>query len=72
VELIDRIGLEDTEIIEDLTEKYSRLAEPYPQEPFQVVKRRVARLPISFGEADLIFGSGVVMDTSAWLISSEG
>jgi tetrahydromethanopterin S-methyltransferase subunit A len=72
VELIDRIGLEDIEMIEELIEEYSRLAPPYPEEPFQVVRRRVAPLPVLFGEGDLILGSGVVMDTSAWLISSEG
>jgi len=72
VELIDRIGLEDTEMIEELIGEYSRLAQPYPEEPFQVVRRRVAPPQVLFGEGDLIFGSGVVMDTSAWLISSEG
>jgi tetrahydromethanopterin S-methyltransferase subunit A len=72
VELIDRIGLEDIEKIEELIAEYSRLAQPYPEEPFQVVRRRVAPLPVLFGEGDLILGSGVVMDTSAWLISSEG
>jgi len=72
VELIDRIGLEDEEEIEELIREYNRLAQPYPEEPYQVVKRRVATSVVLFGGGDLLLGSGVVMDTSAWLISSEG
>jgi tetrahydromethanopterin S-methyltransferase subunit A len=72
VTLIDRIGLEDEGQIEQLINEYNALSEPYPEEPFLVMKRRTVPAKISFGEGDLILGSGVVMDTSAWLaIASE-
>ncbi len=72
VELIDRIGLEDEKEIEELIERYNHIAQPYPEEPFQVVKRKSASVQVIFGEGNLHFGSGVAMDTSAWLISAEG
>jgi tetrahydromethanopterin S-methyltransferase subunit A len=71
VELIDRIGLEDIVQIEELILRYSRLCEPYPAKPFQVIKRKVASQRIAFGRGDLSFGAGVVMDTSAWLVKEE-
>lgn len=67
VEIIDRIGLEDEAEIELLIKKYSRLAKPYPKEPFQVIKKRAKRAETQPGEGDLFLGSGVAVDTSAWL-----
>lgn len=72
VELIDRIGLEDEGQIGQLIREYSSRAGPYLKEPFQVVKRRTRLGNISFGEGDLSLGSGVVMDTSAWLVVAQG
>ncbi len=72
VELIDRIGLEDTAEIEELVCRYNLLAEPYPEEPFQVVRRRVVKPEILAGESDLFFGAGVSMDTSSWSVASGG
>ncbi len=71
VELIDRIGLEDREEIERLIESYSTLAQPYPEEPFQVFRRRVRPALVAAGERDLAFGAGVVADTASWLVFSE-
>lgn len=71
VELIDRIGLEDKGQIELLIREYNSMAGPYPEEPFQIVKRRLRPGNISFGEGDLSLGSGVVMDTSAWLVVDQ-
>jgi tetrahydromethanopterin S-methyltransferase subunit A len=68
VELIDCIGLEDIVQIEELISRYSRLCEPYPAKPFQVIKRKAASQKIAFCDGDLFFGAGVVMDTSAWLV----
>jgi len=71
VELIDCIGLEDIVQIEELILKYSRLCEPYPAKPFQAIRRKAASRQIAFGQGDLSFGAGVVMDTSAWLVEEE-
>ena len=71
VEIIDCIGLEDTMQIEELISRYNSLCEPYPAKPFQVTKRKAASRKIAFGQGDLSFGAGVVMDTSAWLVTDE-
>ena len=71
VELIDIIGLEDLEEIQNQIARYNRLARPYPAEPFQVIKRKAASRQIAFGKGDLSFGTGVVMDTAAWLVREE-
>jgi tetrahydromethanopterin S-methyltransferase subunit A len=71
VTIIDRIGLEDEGQIEKLIREYNALAEPYPKEPFLVVKRRTRSANISFGEGDAVLGPGVVMDTSAWLVVAQ-
>jgi len=71
VELIDCIGLEDIVQIEELITRYSRLSEPYPAKPFQVMKRKATSRQIAFGQGDLSFGGRVVMDTSAWIVKDE-
>lgn len=71
VELVDRIGLEDIEEIERLVSEYNHLAEPFPEEPYQVFKRRVAHHEMLSGDSDLFFGAGVSMDTARWLVASE-
>jgi tetrahydromethanopterin S-methyltransferase subunit A len=72
VELVDCIGLEDTEKIEELVSRYNLAAEPYPEEPFLVVKRKAALQEILMGEGDLFFGADVFMDTRAWQIATPG
>jgi len=71
VELVDLIGREDWEEIGEQISRYNRLARPYPAEPFQVIKRKAASRQIAFGKGDLSFGTGVVMDTAAWLVREE-
>ena len=71
VDLIDRIGLENREEIERLIEKYRALARPYPQEPFQVFRRKIKPAVTAVGEGDLTFGEGVVAGVAAWLVFSE-
>jgi tetrahydromethanopterin S-methyltransferase subunit A len=71
VELIDCIGQEDIVQIEELILRYGLLCQPYPAKPFQVIKRKAASQQIAFGQGDLSFGAGVVMDTSAWLVKEE-
>lgn len=68
VQLIDLIGLEDEAKIAELVEKHSRQAKPYPMEPFQVVKKKTPMKAVLAGEGDLFLGSGVVMDSNAWLV----
>ncbi|RQW79564.1 MAG: tetrahydromethanopterin S-methyltransferase subunit A [Methanothrix sp.] len=71
VQLIDFIGLEDEAKIAELVEIYNSRAEPYPREPFQVVKKKSTAKVISAGEGDLLLGSGVVMNTATWLVQAE-
>lgn len=71
VETIDCIGLEDVAQIEEQISRYSLLCEPYPARPFQAIKRKTASRKIAFCNGDLSFGAGVVMDTSAWLVTEE-
>jgi tetrahydromethanopterin S-methyltransferase subunit A len=71
VELIDCIGLEDVVQIEEQISRYSRLSEPYPDKPFQVIKRKASLRKLAFGNGDLHFGAGVVMDTSEWLVVED-
>jgi tetrahydromethanopterin S-methyltransferase subunit A len=71
VTLVDCIGLEDIEQIEEQVSIYSLNCEPYPEKPFQVIKRKAASRQIAFGQGDLSFGGRVVMDTSAWLVKEE-
>ena len=70
VELLDRIGLVDTEKIEALVARYSH-AEPFPGEPFLVFKRKAPIRAIAAEDADLSLGAGVVMDASAWVVMEE-
>jgi tetrahydromethanopterin S-methyltransferase subunit A len=68
VELIDCIGLEDIGLLEEMIGKYNCLSLPFPEEPFQVVKRKVVAREVSAREGDLLFSAEVVMDTTAWLV----
>lgn len=71
VQLIDRIGIQDTVEIERLIEEYNALARPYHEEPFQIFRRRIRPAVAAVGEGDLTFGGGVVADAASWLVFSE-
>jgi tetrahydromethanopterin S-methyltransferase subunit A len=71
VKLVDCIGQEDAEQIEELISRYGRDCSPYPDRPFPVIKRIVSSRRVSFGQGDISFGSRVVMDSSAWLVAEE-
>lgn len=71
VELVNCIGQEDTQQIEELICRHGRDCQPYPDRPFQVIKRSVPSRRVSFGQGDISFGSRVVMDSSAWLVAEE-
>lgn len=71
IQLIDMIGLEDEEQIGLLVEEYSRKGEPYPEEPFQAVKRRSRKglsAPVGTGVSDVLFGSDVTLDRISWKV----
>lgn len=71
VELVNCIGQEDAEQIEELIRRYGRDCSPYPDKPFPVIKRSASSRQVSFGQGDISFGSRVVMDSSAWLVAEE-
>jgi tetrahydromethanopterin S-methyltransferase subunit A len=71
VQLVDCIGLEDVQQIEEMIRRYDRDCQPYPDKPFQVIKRIVASRQISFGQGDISLGARVVMDASAWIVAEE-
>jgi tetrahydromethanopterin S-methyltransferase subunit A len=71
-QLIDRIGLENAEQIMVLVEEYSCKGMPYPEEPFQAVKRRSRKglpAPLGAGVGDVLFGSDVTLDSVAWKVT---
>ena len=71
IQLIDRIGLEDERQIALLVKEYGSKSEPYQEEPFQAVKRRTRQIAgITSGAwgSDVSFGSGVTLDSTAWVV----
>ncbi|MGC9514849.1 tetrahydromethanopterin S-methyltransferase subunit A [Methanocrinis sp.] len=73
VEVIDRIGLVDEAEIEEIVREYRDLSEPFPEPPMLVVKRRARWEGVGDGPSsgDAIFGEGVVLDASVWLVAEE-
>jgi len=71
VEVIDRIGLVDEGEIEEIVRKYRILSEPFPEPPMEVVKRRARRAMDEASSGDAVFGEGVYLDASAWLVAER-
>lgn len=75
IEIIDRIGLIDEKKIEELIREISLFSVPYPEKPFLAVRRKARRADIEADikaeGIDLLFGYGVVLDSSAWLVLEE-
>lgn len=71
VEVIDRIGLVDVGEIEEIVRRYRNLSEPFSEPPMVVVKRRARKAAdeASASSGDAVFGEGVVLDASAWLVA---
>lgn len=72
VQLIDRIGLEDEQQIRLLAKEYGCKGGPYPDEPFQAVKRRARKVfsvPGANCVGDVLFGSEVTLDSAAWKVA---
>ncbi len=72
VKVIDRIGLVDEEEIEKIVREYRDLSEPFSEPPMVVVKRRARRAIEEASSGDAIFGEGVFLDASAWLVAEVG
>lgn len=74
VEVIDRIGLVDEGEIEEIVREYRNLSETFPEPPMAVVKKRArnAADEALASSGDAIFGDGIVLDASAWLVVAEG
>lgn len=72
VEVIDRIGLVDEGKIEKIVEEHRGLLEPFPEPPMMVVKKRSRRARDEASEGDAIFGQGIILDASAWLVVEVG
>lgn len=68
VEVIDRIGLEDEDQINLLVKEHSRMAEAFFEAPFLVIRPRRRRPPPEPGQGDVLLGSGVALETSAWVV----
>jgi len=70
IQIIDRIGLIDEDHIENLVQEYSSKGEPYPEEPFQVVRPKARQTNIvgTAGNGDVIFGSGVLLHSELWVV----
>jgi tetrahydromethanopterin S-methyltransferase subunit A len=74
IQLIDRIGLEDEREIAILVKEHSGRIGPYEEEPFQVVKPRKKPIVDMGGGiliGDITFGSGIFMDSAAWLVRRD-
>jgi tetrahydromethanopterin S-methyltransferase subunit A len=69
VEVVDRAGLEDLAEIDRIVLELSLGAEPYPQPPFMVAKRRRRREAAFVMGGDVVLGSGVVLDSGAWMVA---
>jgi tetrahydromethanopterin S-methyltransferase subunit A len=72
VEVIDKIGLCDEEEIRRLVIDLKGHCTPFPAEPFVAVQRQYSRkdgMPAEKG--DVLFGTDVYLDVSAWLIASD-
>jgi tetrahydromethanopterin S-methyltransferase subunit A len=70
IQIIDRIGLTDQEQIENLVQEYSDKGEPYPEEPFQIVRPRSRRSNIAgtAGNGDVNMGSGIFLHSELWVV----
>jgi tetrahydromethanopterin S-methyltransferase subunit A len=68
VQVLDKIGLEDEKQINLLVTQYKDCKEPYPMEPFQVIKRPIKRVNFIADGGDLFLGSGVIMNSLSWLV----
>jgi tetrahydromethanopterin S-methyltransferase subunit A len=68
VKVINRIGLEDEAQIDLLVKEHCCMAEVYPEEPFLVTRPRRRHPPPEGGQGDVQLGSGVALETSAWVV----
>lgn len=67
IDVVDMRGVEDIAEIEKAVEHYSEIAEPFPEPPFEVVRKaHVARVQPS--DLDVGLGPDVYLDVDAWAV----
>lgn len=75
ITVIDKIGLVDEQIIEDLIKEYSLSSVPYPEKPFVAVRRKARHADtetvMKTKKGDLFLGCGIELDSSNWLVLEE-
>ena len=69
VEVVDKIGTVDALEISRLIIEYSSKSDVYPEPPFLVMKRRHVQVPTSATMSDMLFGDGIWLDASLWMVS---
>ncbi|HOK58189.1 tetrahydromethanopterin S-methyltransferase subunit A [Methanothrix sp.] len=67
IDVVDMRGVEDTAEIERIVDQYSGIAEPFPEPPFEVVKKthRARAQPC---DIDVSLGQDVYLDVDAWAV----
>jgi tetrahydromethanopterin S-methyltransferase subunit A len=69
VEVIDRIGLEDSQEINRLIQECNTRADVFPEPPLLVMKKRARSVATDVDEGDVILGSETWLSTPAWLVT---
>lgn len=67
IDVVDMRGVEDIAEIERAVEHYSEIAEPFPEPPFEIVKRTHRPMPQP-GGTDVCLGPDVSLDVDAWAV----
>ncbi|MCX8206433.1 MAG: tetrahydromethanopterin S-methyltransferase subunit A [Methanothrix sp.] len=67
IAVVDMIGVEDVAEIERVVEHYSGIAEPFPEPPFEVIKK-THRSRVQRGDIDVSLGLDVYLDVDAWAV----
>lgn len=70
VDVVDMRGVEDIAEIERVVDRYSEIAEPFPEPPFEVVKK-THRARVQPGGPDVSLGPDAYLDVDAWAVSAS-
>lgn len=68
IDVVDMRGVEDVAEIERIVDHYSEIAEPFPEPPFEVVKK-THRSMSQPSNIDVSLGPDVYLDVDAWAVS---
>ncbi|MDH7597656.1 MAG: tetrahydromethanopterin S-methyltransferase subunit A [Methanothrix sp.] len=67
IDVVDMRGVEDAAEIERIVDHYSGIAEPFPEPPFEVVKKTHSSM-VQPGDLDISLGPDVYLDVEAWAV----